>query len=143
MGFTSVLAWRPPADDTYAVNPMRAERSSTRPASLAATATTLLALLAMTSMASAAATPRAADIQSRSTVSESHMVRAMAAVVAAAARDLLVGDQHTTPIIAGPLLSLFEFDQSTSPVRRARDVAVFVLSVTLGERLLDLPPPRC
>ncbi|MEE9213002.1 MAG: hypothetical protein V3U29_10140 [Phycisphaeraceae bacterium] len=122
---------------------MRAERSSTRPASLAATATTLLALLAMTSTASAAATPRAADMQSRSTVSESHMVRAMAAVVAAAARDLLVGDQHTTPIIAGPLLSLFEFDQSTSPVRRARDVAVFVLSVTLGERLLDLPPPRC
>ncbi len=122
---------------------MRAERSSTRPASFAATATTLLALLAMTSMAPAAATPRAADMQSRSTVSESHMVRAMAAVVAAAARDLLVGDQHTTPIVAGPFLSLFEFDQSASQVCRARDVTVIVLSVTLGERLLDLPPPVC
>ena len=122
---------------------MRAERSSTRPASLAATATTLLALLAMTTTASAAATPRGADMQSRSTVSESHMVRAMAAVVAAAARDLLVGDQHATPIVAGPFLSLSEFDQSTSQVRRARDVAVIVLSVTLGERLLDLPPPVC
>ncbi len=122
---------------------MRAERSSTRPASLAATATTLLALLAMTSMASAAATPRAADMQSRSTVSESHMVRAMAAVVAAAARDLLVGDQHATPIVAGPFLSLFAFHQSTSQVRRTRDAAAIVLSVTLGERLLDLPPPVC
>ena len=120
---------------------MRAERSSTRPVSFAATATTLLALLAMTSAASAAATPRAADMQSRSTVNESHMVRAMAAVVAAAARDLLVGDQRATPIVAGPFLSLFEFDQSTSQVRRARDVAAIVLSVTLGERLLDLPPP--
>ena len=105
MGFTSVLAWRPPADDTYAVNPMRAERSSTRPASLAATATTLLALLAMTSMASAAATPRAADMQSRSTVMESHMVRAMAAVVSAAARDHLVGEQQPARIMGGQLLS--------------------------------------
>lgn len=122
---------------------MSAERSSTRPASLAATATTLLALLAMTSTASAAATSRAADMQSRSTVSESNMARAMAAVVAAAARDLLVGDQHATPIVAGPFLSLFEFDQSTSSVRRARDAAAIVLSVTLGERLLDLPPPVC
>ncbi len=122
---------------------MRAERSSTRPASLAATATTLVALLAFTSTASAAATPRVADMQSRSTVSESHMVRVMAAVVAAAARDLLVGDQHATPIVAGPFLSLFEFDQSTSQVRRARDVAVIVLSVALGVRLLDLPPPVC
>ena len=122
---------------------MRYERSSTRPASLTATATTLLALLAMTSTASAAATPRAADMQSRSTVSESHMVRAMAAVVAAAARDLLVGDQHATPIVAGPFLSLFEFYQSTSQVRRARDEAVIVKSVTLDERLLDLPPPVC
>ena len=122
---------------------MRAERSSTRPASFAATATTLLALLAMTSTVSAAAASRAADIQSRSTVSESQMVRAMAAVVAAAARDLLVGDQHATAIVAGPFLSLLECDQSTSQVRRARDGAVIVLSVTLGERLLDLPPPVC
>ncbi len=122
---------------------MRYERFSTRPASLTATATTLLALLAMTSTAAAAATPRAADMQSRSTVSESHMVRAMAAVVAAAARDLLVGDQHATPIVAGPFLSLFAFHLSTSQVRRACDGAVIVLSVTLGERLLDLPPPVC
>ena len=122
---------------------MRTERSSTRPASLAATATTLVALLALTSTASAAATLRLADMQTRSTVSESHMVRVMAAVVAAAARDLLVGDQHATPILAGPFLSLFEFDQSTSQVRRARDVAVIVRSMALGERLLDLPPPVC
>ena len=76
-------------------------------------------------------------------MSESHMVRAMAAVVAAAARDLLVGDQHGTPIVAGPFLSLFDFDQSFLQIRRARDAAAIVLSVTLGERLLDLPPPVC
>ena len=125
---------------------MNADRSSIRPASFAATATTLLALMAMTSMTSTASTlvnARGADLQSRTTLSESHMVRAMAAVMAAAARDLLVGDQHLTPIVTVPVESLPAVQTPTPSFGRSCDADAIVRSVALSERLLDLPPPVC
>lgn len=124
---------------------MNADRSSIRPASFAATATTLLALMAMTSMTSMASTlvNARADLHSRTTLSESHMVRAMAAVMAAAARDLLVGDQHVTPIVTVPVESLPALQTPTPSFGRSCDADAIVRSVALSERLLDLPPPVC
>jgi len=124
---------------------MKTDRSSIRPASFAATATTLLALLAMTSMTSTASSlvNARADLHSRTMLSESHMVRAMAAVMAAAARDMLVGDQHVTPIIAGPVESLPTVQAAAPSFGRSGDAEAIVSSVSLDERLLDLPPPVC
>ena len=124
---------------------MKADRSSIRPASFAGTATTLLALVAMTSMTSTASTlvNARADFHGRTTMSESHMVRAMAAVMAAAARDLLVGDQHLTPIVAGPAESLAAVQTPTPSFGRSGDADAIVKSAVLSERLLDLPPPVC
>ncbi len=124
---------------------MKADRSSIRPASFAATATTLLALMAITSMTSTASSliNARADLHSRTTMSESHMVRAMAAVMAAAARDLLVGDQHVTPIITGVAESLPAVQTPATFLGRSCDIDAIVRSETLDERLLDLPPPVC
>ena len=125
---------------------MKADRSSIRPASFAATATTLLALMALTSMTSMASTlvnARGVDLQSRTTLSESHMVRAMAAVMAAAARDLLVGDQHVTPIITGAAQSLPTVQPPAASFSRSGDADAIVRSAALDERLLDIPPPVC
>ena len=124
---------------------MKVDRSSTRPTSLAATATTLLALMALTSMTSTASSlvNARADLHSRTMLNESHMVRAMAAVMAAAARELLVGDQHATPIITGPVESLPAVPTPTPSFGRAGDADAIVPSLALGERLLDLPPPVC
>ncbi len=122
---------------------MRAERTTSRSASLVATAAALLALMAMTSSTSQAAVRRAVDLQSRTTLSESHMVRAMAAVMAAAARDLLVGDHHTTTVAVGPCLLLSEIYETTGQPELNSEPARLVRSVSLSERLLDLPPPIC
>lgn len=99
--------------------------------------------MAMTSMASTLVNARGADLQSRTTLSESHMVRAMAAVMAAAARDLLVGDQHVTPIVTVPVESLPALQTPTPSFGRSCDADAIVRSMSLSERLLDLPPPVC
>ncbi len=111
-----------------------------RATGLVATATTVLALAAMSAAVSAAASTNAAP---RGPVpgcrAEPLVVRAVAAAVAAAVRDL-VGAERS---MAAPalLVSAAECDlPDVSLIRRARRTPVAILRI-LDERLLDLPPP--
>ncbi len=115
-------------------------RSTSRPASpgrcLAATATTLVALVAMSASVSTAAVPRDAEVRL-----ESHVVRAVAAAVAAAARDLLAAERSPVAMAAfEPVLSAAEAVTGRCAPAPAQ---VTVSTTLLGERLLDLPPPAC
>lgn len=101
---------------------------------LAATATTLVALMAMSASVSAVPVLRDAEVRV-----ESHVVRAVAAAVAAAARDLLAGKRSTTAVAA------FEPVLGVAPALTWRPAVgaprATVSATMLGERLLDLPPP--
>ena len=108
--------------------------------SVAASATTLVALLAMTAAVSGAPIAGGTELDGRS----ERGIRAVAAVVAAAARDLardlIIGD-HSTPAMTAvdPMPSA-----RISGVANTRLAAALVPGPTpLAERLLDLPPPRC
>ncbi len=107
-----------------------------RSVGLAATATTLVALVAMAAMVSAAPVPRGLD---GAALRESHVMRAVAAAVAAAARDLLSGERCPT------VVAFFEpcatGDVRATVCREHASVIVIALPTLLGERLLDLPPP--
>jgi len=114
-----------------------------RTTSFAATATTLAALVAMAAAAPHARglhLPRATHVEVAA-LGEARTIRAVAAVVAAAARDLLTG--HTTAALcpggfprtvagAAPVVTT---PRHTSPRPTTAPV--------LDERLIDLPPPRC
>ena len=115
------------------LSPVRATRG------LAATATTLVALVAMSATVSAGPTPtRAPEAQARL---ESHVVRAVAAAVAAAARDLLAG-QHPT-VVAARLEPAPQTGLAAGRWVRARPGSSGGTQALLAERLLDLPPPIC
>ena len=118
---------------------MRPEASSTRTAGLAATATALLALAAMSTAVSSWPGPRHAG--PRMGPSEAPGVRAVAAVVAAVARDLLAteGSGVAMPALAScGDCGAAEGCAAAPPVEGAP-----VRRLLLGERLLDLPPPTC
>ena len=101
---------------------------------LAATATTLVALMAMSASVSAVPVPRDAEVRV-----ESHVVRAVAAAVAAAARDLLGGKRPTMAMAAfEPVLGITPALTWRPAVGATRTT---VSATMLGERLLDLPPP--
>ena len=109
-----------------------------RVAGLAATATTLVALVAMSATVASGPTLRAREVEARL---EDHVVRVVAAAVAAAARDLLVLERPAAGVVVvGPCVQTardavsrpaFSHDLPTGEATR------------LGERLLDLPPPAC
>lgn len=128
-------------DDTYTSQRMRADPYSIRATGLAATATTLVAMVAMSATVSGAPAPRALDAQVRATLSESHVARVVAAAVAAAARDLLGGEQWTTAV------ALLEDPAGCGAHAIWCTVTTpawpFAPLVLLDERLLDLPPPSC
>ncbi len=116
---------------------MRTDTSPTfRVAGLAVTATTLVALVAMSATVSIGPTLRAREVEARL---EDHVVRAVAAAVVAAARDLLVLERPAAAVVV-----------EGTYVQTGRD-AVIRLAVSqnaprgdatrLGEQLLDLPPP--
>jgi hypothetical protein len=72
---------------------------------------------------------------------ESSVARAVAAVVAAAARDLLGAKQSTAAVaLLEPLTAIGASEASWTARIRAQRTAPPML---LGERLLDLPPPTC
>jgi hypothetical protein len=112
--------------------------------SLAATATTLVALVAMAA-GSAAATLVRADTCARpverhvATASEGSAVRAVAALMAAAARDLLAPN----PLQAVKSAQNFEVALAPQPAfaPRAESRASRIERPPLAARLLDLPPP--
>jgi hypothetical protein len=72
---------------------------------------------------------------------ESTVARAVAAVVAAAARDLLGVKQSTAAVALLEPLTATGDSQASWPAPVRTEVAA--LPMLLGERLLDLPPPTC
>jgi hypothetical protein len=109
-----------------------------RAAALSVTATTLVALVAMSATVSVAPAPAASHVEARL---ESSVARAVAAVVAAAARDLLGAKQSTAAVaLLEPLTSIGASEASWPARAPAQRTAPPML---LGERLLDLPPPTC
>ena len=109
-----------------------------RAAALSAAATTLVALVAMSATVSAAPAPAAPHVEARL---ESTVARAVAAVVSAAARDLLGAKQSTAAVaLLEPLTAAGDSEASWPAPVAARRIAPPML---LGERLLDLPPPTC
>lgn len=118
---------------------MRDELQSSSPGratGLAATATTVLALAAMSAAASTNPAPRGPVQGCRA---EPLVIRAVAAVVAAAVRDLVGAERSmTAPAL---LVSAAECDlPDVSLIKRARRTPVAIPRI-LDERLLDLPPP--
>ncbi len=116
-------------DESQSSSPLRAT-------GLAATATTVLALAAMSAAASTDPAPRGPVAGYRA---EPLVVRAVAAVVAAAVRDLVGAERSMeAPVL---LVSAAEYDlQSGSLIRCARRTPIAIPRI-LDERLLDLPPP--
>jgi hypothetical protein len=102
---------------------------------LAVTATSLVAMVAA---ASAVPSPGAAGVGPRL---ESHVVRSVAAAVAAVARDL-VGAEQTAMTAALLDPSPTGADPSMWRPLAPPEEAAAPPSL-LGERLLDLPPPTC
>ena len=133
----SGLVRGPRGADTYAG--MRTDTSPAfRVAGLAATATTLVALVAMSATVAGGPTLRAREVEARL---EDHVVRAVVAAVAAAARDLLVLERPAAAVVVvGPCVQTAR----DSVCRRAFSHDLPRGEATrLGERLLDLPPPAC
>jgi hypothetical protein len=112
--------------------------SPRRAAALTVTATTLVALAAMSATVSAAPTPAASHMEARL---ESTVARAVAAVVAAAARDFLGAKQATAAVaLLEPLTAVTGSETlwpAWWPTLHAGP------PMLLGARLLDLPPPTC
>jgi hypothetical protein len=109
-----------------------------RTAALTVTTTTLVALLAMTATVSAAPAPAASGVEARL---ESSVARAVAAVVAAAARDLVGAKQSAAAVaLLEPLTGAVGSEVSRPASWPPVPVGAPML---LGERLLDLPPPTC
>ena len=118
---------------------MRSERTSTNSTTISAA--TLIAVLAMLSCATTASSVHPVACDTRATLDESKAVRAMAAAVAAVARDLLGTDRSMAalppmnpcdePVIAPPNRHLTAWSHHLPP------------RTPLAERLLDLPPPSC
>ena len=117
---------------------MRPESSCSRTAGLAATATTLLALAAMSTAVSSWPGPRLGHAGARS---EAPGVRAVAAVVAAVARDLLATEGSG---VAMPAFASWGDCGAAEGCAAAPPAQGAVpRRLLLGERLLDLPPPTC
>ncbi len=107
---------------------MNSENRTSSTFRLTATASTLVALVAMSATVATGPAPRAVE------------VRAVAAAVAAAARDMLVSERPSAAVaVLEPCVATDD-----AGVRRvvASDPGP-VHARLLGERLLDLPPPAC
>lgn len=98
-----------------------------------------LTLVALVAMSATVATGPA--LRAEETRLESHVVRAVAAAVVAAARDLLVSDH---PVAAAAVLEhCLPADGPCVGGDASSREAVPVHACLLSERLLDLPPPTC
>lgn len=113
----------------------------TRSAAPAVTASALVAMVAITALLAGPMAGGAA-IETRSVSREAPSVRAVAAAVAAVARELVTKDRVDFDVSScHPLASAL----MVPPVALASQVerhAILPLR-TIGERLLDLPPPAC
>ena len=128
----------------YSIIRMRSVRTSSRLNRSSSPTVTASALVAMVAIAALLAAPVAGGsmIEARSATREAPSVRAVAAAVAAVARELVTKDRIDFDVPAcHPLAS----EMLAPPVALASQVdgqAMLALR-TIGERLLDLPPPVC
>ena len=102
-----------------------------------------MALVAVAALASAlprGALHRATPVESRLSMSEAETVRAVAAAVAAAARELAGADRINAALPAQLLID--ERNVSLRDANRALLNDPIVLPCMIAERLLDLPPPQ-
>jgi hypothetical protein len=123
---------------------MRDPDGTTRTSSLAATATTLVALVAMAAAAPAVRgvpAARVTHMEILAPLNESQAMRALAGVVAAAARDLLARQQTSTALLTPGCEVLVSAERQVVPPPCARMMAG--PTERLDQRLLDLPPPGC
>src|SRR5262245_340052 len=129
---------------------MDRSRRSPRPATpglapgLASTAGAVVALVAiaatMTTLQSAVHW-RGSPVETRAAAVEAPSVRAVAAAVAAAARELVGGEQiHAA--LPNRLITLGAPDQADPHAPLHHDDPI-VRSRMIAERLLDMPPPGC
>ena len=121
---------------------MRRPETPSRSTSIAAAATTLMALVAMAAAGpryAGACSSRAASAEVAVTLRDADAVRVMAAVVAAAARDLLATAhaQAALPAAPAPAAPPAAGSRVRFPdaARGGGDLP------RLAERLLDIPPP--
>ncbi|HRQ76779.1 MAG TPA: hypothetical protein PK098_12765 [Phycisphaerales bacterium] len=125
---------------------MRSETLPSRAAQVA-TATMLMALVAIAATASAAPAPQSlTPAECRAAVMESHAVRAVAAAVAAVARDLLGGDLDGAPnaaIVSATTVLIVPPASAHSSVMEAVVSGTPSLTAATRAGLLDLPPPVC
>jgi hypothetical protein len=108
-----------------------------RSAGIAATATALVALVAMSAAVAASPAPPTLAIEGRL---DSRVVRMVAAVVAAAARDST--DRVTPAAICFDALAALPGANLAPATAPGADHGPRG-PMLLGERLLDLPPPAC
>jgi hypothetical protein len=106
---------------------------------VAGTAGVIIALVAVAAMTTGVANARLIPTEARSTLSESQAVRAVAAAVAQAARELAGTERIVAAIPEQFTLTVLQDEVETvSPTAERLDPVVAPL---VGERLLDLPPP--
>jgi hypothetical protein len=108
-----------------------------RSAGIAATATALVALVAMSAAVAASPAPPSVAIEGRL---DGRVVRMVAAVVAAAARDST--DRVTPAAICFDALAAVP-GATLAPETAPGAARCLPRPTLLGERLLDLPPPAC
>ena len=111
----------------------------TRGSSLAGTAGVIVALVAVAAMTTGVANARLIPTETRSPLSESQAVRAVAAAVAQVARELAGTERIVAAMPEQFTLVATQVDGGTAiHVAERSDPIVAPL---VGERLLDLPPP--
>lgn len=131
-------------DDTVLYPMQRTVPKFASPAAFATTASALIALVTvaavMGSLPGTVVSVRVALLDSRGCSTESETVRAVAAAVAAVARNLVGGEQLSA---AMPAPSWVEVD-ALFPAVTTTTTSFFVCrSRILDERLIDMPPPTC
>lgn len=125
---------------------MRSDRRTIRSANaagLASTASAMVALVALAALMTSlpGANVRAAMLESRVAPAEAPSVRAVAAAVAAAARELVGGERITAAMQANHFSDSIA---AANPIQsNGSEAADIPLSRPIAERLIDLPPPVC
>jgi hypothetical protein len=110
-------------------------------ASTASAVVALVAIAATISTVQSAVHFRGSPTEARAAAVEAPTVRAVAAAVAAAAREL-VGGEQVHAALPHRLISLGAPDQADPDAPLHHDEPI-VRSRMIAERLLDLPPPGC
>jgi len=112
---------------------------TSRGSSLAGTAGVIVALVAVAAMTSGVANARMIPVETRSTLSESQAVRAVAAAVAQVARELAGAERLVATMPESMVLADAYSSERAEVV--SSDLPDPIVMMRVGERLLDLPPP--